>query len=71
MNTAEQNYAQGTASRLQVFEEINEHKVSIDRSVFVKSKEEKKEVKDAQLAFKYNGLFDWNDRNRPGNNKKN
>lgn len=35
-----------------------------------KSPEEKEEIKQAQSNFKRNGLKEWNDRNRPGNNKK-
>lgn len=46
-----------------------ENTVNIDRTVFVKTKEEKEELKQVQLAFKHNGLKQWNAVNRPGNNK--
>lgn len=43
--------------------------VNIDRTVFAKTKEEKAELSKLQRTFKYNGLKQWNERNRPGNNK--
>lgn len=44
--------------------------VSVDRSVFKKTAAERSEVKQTQSNFKRNGLFEWNQNNRPGNNKK-
>lgn len=40
-----------------------------EENIFKKTKEEKEEIKQAQSNFKRNGLKEWNDRNRPGNNK--
>lgn len=39
-------------------------------NIFQKTEQEKDEVKEAQSNFKRNGLREWNERNRPGNNKK-
>lgn len=44
--------------------------VFVDRKVFAKTSDERKELKKAQNGFKYDGLHAWNERNRPGNNKK-
>lgn len=46
----------------------NENKMAA--SVFCKSDNEKAEAATAKNQFKHNGLKEWNDRNRPGNNKK-
>jgi hypothetical protein len=43
---------------------------TMDRKVFAKTKEERTALKNMQNQFKGNGLFEWNERNRPGNNKK-
>lgn len=40
----------------------------VEKSIFVKTLQEKKELKSVQSEFKRNGLQEWNERNRPGNN---
>lgn len=42
--------------------------INIDRKCFQKNDAEKSLVNDIKTAFKYNGLREWNERNRPGNN---
>lgn len=39
-------------------------------NIFKKTLQEKEEVKQAQSNFKQDGLREWNERNRPSNNKK-
>jgi len=46
---------------------INELKMA--QRVGTKSLSERAEVLTAQSNFKRNGLWAWNERNRPGNNK--
>lgn len=70
MTTAEQNYNAGAAHRAEIQKEINANKVSVDRSVFVKTPREKANLSTVQCNFKRNGLHEWNERNRPGNNKR-
>lgn len=67
--TAEMNYNAGKAHREEIFKEINSNKVNIDKSCFAKSDNEKAELATVQSNFKRNGLREWNERNRPGNNK--
>lgn len=43
--------------------------ISIDRTCFQKSDNEKALLSSVQSNFKRNGLHAWNERNRPGNNK--
>jgi hypothetical protein len=43
--------------------------VNVDRSVFTKTEAEKANVSVTKSNFKRNGLREWNERNRPGNNK--
>jgi hypothetical protein len=65
----ELNALQGKRDDLQ--REINSYgKEKVDFSVFVKTKEERQDVKQAKSYFKRSGLLQqWNERNRPGNNK--
>lgn len=69
ITTEEQNYNAGAALRAELHQQINSFPVRIDRSVFKKSRYEREEVQEIQANFKRNGLFEWNERNRPGNNK--
>lgn len=43
--------------------------VNIDRGCFVKNEAEKAELATIKSNFKRTGLREWNERNRPGNNK--
>ena len=71
MTSAEQNYNAGASRRAEIFEEINANPVKINRQEFVKTAEERKDLKKEQRKFKGSGgLKEWNERNRPGNNKK-
>ena len=69
MTQQELNYNAGAQRRAEILTEINAHKISIDRNVFKKTDAEKKELSSIRLNFKHNGLIEWNERNRPGNNK--
>lgn len=40
----------------------------VDRSCFTKNSAERANVKQVASNFKRNGLREWNERNRPGNN---
>lgn len=42
--------------------------LTIDRSVFQKNAAEKANLSAIRSNFKRNGLREWNERNRPGNN---
>ncbi len=68
--TPEQNYNAGAAHRAEIHKEINANPIKIDREVFKKTEQERNKVKTVQSNFKKNGLKQWNERNRPGNNKK-
>lgn len=70
MTQQELNYNASAQQRAEVYKEINANKVNISRAIFAKSKEEKQEVKKEQNRFNKDGLVEWNERNRPGNNKK-
>lgn len=73
---AELNTALGNEKRAEVFKEINANPVEFNRTnnkhitEFAKAPVERKELKKQQTKFKHSGLKDWNERNRPGNNKK-
>lgn len=70
MTQQELNYNAGAQYRAEVFKEINANPVRIDRTVFEKSPKEKADLATVQNQFKHNGLKEWNERNRAGNNKK-
>jgi len=67
--TAEMNYNAGSNHRAEIFKEINANPVQIDRSYITKTPYERAELQNAQSRFKRDGLHEWNERNRPGNNK--
>ena len=68
--TAEMNYNAGSSHRAEIFKEINSTPVNVDRSYISKTPHERTLVLNAQSRFKRDGLREWNERNRPGNNKK-
>jgi hypothetical protein len=70
MTEAEKNYAAGASNRAEVFKEINANPIRVDRSCFRKTDAEKANLATHQSNFKRNGLFEWNERNRQGNNRK-
>lgn len=70
MTSQEINYNAGAGHRAEIHKEINSTPVRVDRSVFQKDKKERADVQAIQSNFKRNGLYEWNERNRPGNNKK-
>lgn len=69
MTTAEQNYNAGAGHRAEIFKEINMNPLRMDRWCFQKTPHERTLVLNAQSRFKRDGLKEWNERNRPGNNK--
>lgn len=69
MTDGEKNYNAGSAHRAEIHKEINSTPLVINRKEFVKTPEEKGKLATAQSNFKRNGLKQWNERNRPGNNK--
>lgn len=48
MTQSEINYNAGANERAKIFEEINSTPIIIDRSCFQKTKDERKEIKEAQ-----------------------
>ncbi len=70
MTNAESNYNAGAGHRAEIQKEINANPIRVDRSVFFKTPEERVKVQTAQSNFKRNGLYEWNERNNPGRNKR-
>lgn len=69
ITTAKQNYNAGSSLRAEIHKEINANPIKVDRTEFQKTPKERTELLTAQSNFKRNGLKQWNERNRPGNNK--
>lgn len=69
LTEAEKNYNAGSQHRAEMLREINSNPIIYDKRRFVKNEAEKANLGIAKSNFKRDGLKEWNDRNRPGNNK--